>query len=227
MIKIAVSGARGRMGMRIIKFAEEDSDLRVVSKFDIGMDPAPEIARSDVLIEFTTPEATVEHAVIAGKLKKGIVVGTTGLSKDQIQSLEKIAKDIPVVFSPNMSVGVNLLFKLSEEASTTLPAEYRVSMIEAHHVHKKDAPSGTAKRLAEIIARNRGMKVGEIPVQSIREGEIIGDHSVIFDSDTESVELIHRAKSRDTFAIGAVKAAKFVYGKKKGLFAMNDVLGIR
>lgn len=226
MIKIAIAGSRGKMGKRIIGLAKKDKDVEVVSQFDIGVDPQPEIAKCDVLIEFTTPQATVEHTAIAGKLKKGVVIGTTALSEEDNGIIKKASKTIPVVMSPNMSVGVNLLFKLCRNGARILPSNYKVQMTEAHHVHKKDAPSGTAKKLAELISKERKGNAKDIPIESIREGEIVGDHKVIFDSETERIELLHSAKTRDTFAAGAIKAAKFLKGKKNGLYTMYDVLGI-
>ena len=226
MIKICVSGSHGKMGKRIIALAEKDKELKLVSKFDVGVDAEPEIAKCDVLVEFTAPQATAEHVRMARKLKKGIVIGTTGLSEEDNDLIKEAAKDIPIVISPNMSVGVNLLFKLCQDAARTLPKDYKVSIREAHHAHKKDSPSGTAKRLADVIASERKMLAGEIPIEAVRIGEVVGDHRVMFDSEVETVELFHSAKSRDTFAEGAVKAAKFLAGKKSGLYSMRDVLGI-
>lgn len=226
MIKVAVAGSNGRMGKRIINLTEKDKEIEVVSKFDIGVDPEPQIAKCDVLIEFTTPRATVEHTIIAEKLKKGAVIGTTALSQDDNNIIKKASANIPIVISPNMSVGVNLLFKLCQDAARILPIDYKVEVAEAHHVHKKDAPSGTAKRLAELISKERKEETSNIPIESIREGEIIGDHKVIFDSETEKIELLHSAKTRDTFAAGALAAVKFLKDKKNGLYTMCDVLGM-
>lgn len=227
MIKVAVAGSNGRMGKRIINIAEKDADIEVVSKFDIGVDPEPEITKCDALIEFTTPQATVEHLLIAERLKKGVVIGTTGLSSEENAVIEKASGNIPIVISPNMSVGVNLLFQLCRDAARILSRDYKVNMTEIHHVHKKDAPSGTAKRLAELISKERKEEPSSIPIKSERTGEVIGDHRVAFDSATESIELSHSAKTRDAFAAGAVAAAKFLKGKKSGLYSMRDVLRIK
>jgi 4-hydroxy-tetrahydrodipicolinate reductase len=227
MIKVAVAGSNGRMGKRIIALAEKDKDIELVSCFDMGVDPEPEMAKCDVLIEFTSAKATVEHTLIAKKLKKAVVIGTTALSAEDNSVIKKASSDIPIVLSPNMSVGVNTLFKISQDAARILPSSYKVTMTEAHHVHKKDAPSGTAKKLAELIIKERKIKPSNLPIESIREGEIIGDHKVIFDSETEKVELSHSAKTRDTFAAGAIQAAKFLKGRKQGLYTMQDVLGIK
>jgi 4-hydroxy-tetrahydrodipicolinate reductase len=227
MIKVAIAGSQGKMGKRIIDLAEKDKEIEVVSKFDIGVDPKAEIAKCEVLIEFTTPKATVEHTIIAEKLKKGAVIGTTALSSEDNEIIKRASLIIPIVMSPNMSVGVNLLFKLCQDAAAILPSGYEIKMTETHHVHKKDAPSGTAKKLAELISRERKADVANIPIESVREGEVVGDHRAVFDSPTEKIELSHNAKTRDTFAAGAVTAAKFLKDKKNGLYTMRDVLGIR
>ncbi len=224
MIKIAVSGSEGRMGRRIIALAGKDRDIEIVAKFDVGGDAEQEIRKCDVLIEFTTPQATVEHVRIAEKLNKAMVIGTTALSDEDIGIIKKASGKIPIVQSPNMSVGVNLLFKLAKDAARVLAPEYRIEMTETHHVHKKDAPSGTAKKLAEIVAKERGADASSVHIESKREGEVVGDHSLVFDSPTEKIELAHSAKSRDTFVAGAVTAAKFLKGKKAGLYTMQDVL---
>ncbi|MDD5680916.1 MAG: 4-hydroxy-tetrahydrodipicolinate reductase [Candidatus Omnitrophica bacterium] len=226
MIKITVAGSHGKMGKRIIALAEKAKDIKVVSQFDIGTEAEPEIKKCDVLIEFTTPQSTAEHVAIAQKLKKSMVIGTTGLSQEDNDAIKKAAKDIPIVIAPNMSVGVNLLFKLCQDAARTLPKEYKISIREVHHVHKKDSPSGTAKRLADVVASERKISAKEIPIEAIREGEVVGDHRVVFDSEAETVELFHSAKTRDALAEGAIKAAKFLADKKSGLYSMRDVLGI-
>ncbi|MBU4377337.1 MAG: 4-hydroxy-tetrahydrodipicolinate reductase [Candidatus Omnitrophica bacterium] len=226
MIKIAIAGSHGKMGKRIIALAEKDKAITVVSEFDVGTDAEREIAKCDILIDFTAPQATVEHVKTAEHLKKGIVIGTTGLSKEENEAIQRTSKNIPIVISPNMSVGVNLLFKLCQDTARTLSKDYKVSMREVHHIYKKDSPSGTAKRLADLVALEHKIPAAEIPIESIREGEVVGDHKVMFESDEEVIELFHSAKSRDTFAAGALKAAKFLAGKKSGLFSMRDVLGI-
>lgn len=226
MIKIVIAGSNGRMGKRIIALAENDKELDVVSKFDIGTDAESQIKKGDVIIEFTTPQATVEHTKIAKRLMKGMVIGTTGLSKEEVDTITEASENIPIVMAPNMSIGVNLLLKLCQDSARILPDDYKVTMTEAHHVHKKDAPSGTAKKLAELVSAERKKTTSKIPIKSIREGEIVGDHKVVFDSQTERIELFHSAKTRDTFAAGALKAAKFLSGKKKGLYTMRSVLGI-
>ncbi|MDD2654219.1 MAG: 4-hydroxy-tetrahydrodipicolinate reductase [Candidatus Omnitrophica bacterium] len=235
MIKLAVSGCAGKMGARIIDLALSDEDFRVVAAIEakghqaIGSkignikisDDLSVVNLADCLIEFTSPEATIEHLNACVKYRKSMVIGTTAMNDEQKKIIADSARNIAVVFSPNMSIGVNLLFKLAQEAASRIP-DYSVKIIEAHHVHKKDAPSGTAKQLAQVIKDSAGKDVSDI--QSIREGEIIGDHEVIFESQWDTIKLSHSAKTRDIFAKGALTAAKFLQGKKSGLFSMQDVL---
>ncbi|MDP3787063.1 MAG: 4-hydroxy-tetrahydrodipicolinate reductase [Candidatus Omnitrophota bacterium] len=237
MIRLAISGCAGKMGTRIFNLALDDKDLRPVigieqtaaarqclktDNFKVSDNP-DDIKEVDVLIEFTTPQATVEHLEYALKHNKAMVIGTTGLSEDQIGRIREASKNIPIVFSPNMSIGVNLLFKLVKESAEKLSKDYKVKIIEAHHIHKKDAPSGTAKKLAQIIKEASGREVSDI--KAIREGEIVGDHKVTFESPVDTIELSHSAKTRDIFAKGALVAAKFIAGKPPGLYDMQDVLG--
>ncbi|NQT06734.1 MAG: 4-hydroxy-tetrahydrodipicolinate reductase [Candidatus Omnitrophica bacterium] len=226
MIKVAVSGSNGRMGLRIKKLIEDDPGLELSGAFDINDDPGPIINGCDVLIDFTTPEATIKNIAIVKKAGKAIVIGTTGIDEKGLKHIKEAAKNIPVVFSPNMSVGVNLLFKLIEKASAVLDKTYRASISETHHIHKMDAPSGTAKRLKDIIVDTRNVAPGDIKVDSKRTGEVAGDHTIVFDGKEETLEITHHAKSRDVFAKGAVIAAKFIAKKRKGFFSMNEVLGI-
>ena len=238
MIKLAISGCLGRMGQRITDLAFTDKDFQVavlleradhpeghhlIHNLSINTDPSA-LKGADVLIEFTSPSATREHLENCLRYKVKMVVGTTGLSPDEIGQIRKASQKIPIVFSSNMSVGVNVLFKLTREAAPKLGEDYQVKIIEAHHVHKKDAPSGTAKTLAQIIEGASQRRVTDI--QSIREGEIIGDHKVIFESGVDTITISHQAKTRDIFAKGALVAAKFVAKKKKGLYSMQDVLDI-
>ena len=224
MIKICVSGSKGKKGSRVLELAKDDSEIEIAGQFDIDDDPAPLIEGCDCLIEFTTPKATVEHLVLCEKHKKAIVIGTTGLSDGEKEAIEKASRKIPIVCSPNMSVGVNLLFRMAYDAAKVFGAEYDVSIVEAHHVHKKDAPSGTAKELAHIVEKARAQKA--IPIESIREDEIVGEQTTTFDSPFDTVEITHSAKTRDIFAKGALKAAKWVAAKPTGLYTMKDVLNI-
>lgn len=237
MIKVAVCGYAGKMGARIAELAPGESGMRIIlgleakghtsvgSKCAYGevSDRLDDIRDADVLIDFTVPEAAMEHLGAAVKYKKAIVIGTTGFTEEQIKKIKEAAKKIPIVLSPNMSIGVNLLFRLVKEAAGKLSKDYGVTMIEAHHIHKKDAPSGTAKKLARIVKEASNREVSDI--KSIREGEIVGDHKVTFESPYDTIELSHSAKTRDIFAKGALAAAKFIAGKKPGLYDMQDVLG--
>lgn len=224
MIKICVSGSKGKMGSRIIALSRDDTKIKLVGEFDIGIDPEPFIKQCDCLIEFTTPQATIEHLVLCERHKKSMVIGTTGLSDSEKEKVKIASSKIPIVFSPNMSIGVNLLFKMVNVASRVLGSEYSIKIDEAHHIHKKDAPSGTAKELARII---KEIRVGvDIPINSIREDEIVGDHTITFESPLDTIKITHNAKTRDIFAKGALEAARFVVGKPPRLYTMQEVLGI-
>lgn len=224
MVKICVSGSKGKMGARLIALARDDKDLEVSGQFDMGDDAVQPIKASDCLIEFTTPQATLEHLSLCVKNKKAMVIGTTGLSDDEKEKVREASKKIPIVFSPNMSVGVNLLFKMVADASKALGNEYSIGIIEAHHVAKKDAPSGTAKELARIAREHK--KDIDIPIESVREGEVVGEHTITFESPYDVMEITHSAKSRDIFVKGALEAAKFIAGKEPGLYSMKQVLGL-
>jgi len=236
MVKIGVSGALGRMGKRIIHCARLHKEASVVFGLeykghpDLGntvegvpvTDDPEKITACQSLIEFTSPKATLDHLSFAVKYKKAMVIGTTGFSQQEREMIFKAGEIIPVVFSPNMSVGVNLVFRLLEEAAKVLQ-DYKVEMEEAHHIHKKDAPSGTAKKMAEII-NQQGFNLKYEDIRSLREGEIVGDHKVVFESDVDTVTISHSAKNRDIFAQGAVRAAVWAADKKPGLYSMADIL---
>lgn len=225
MIKICVSGSKGKMGSRIIALAKQDAQLQVSAEFDLGVNPQGLIKNSDCLIEFTTPAATIEHLAFCVQYRKAMVIGTTGLSEQEKKQIQQAARQIPIVYSANMSVAVNVLFKLVENAAAALGPDYRAQIKEAHHIHKKDAPSGTAKELARLINKARG-DAEEIPIESIREDEIVGDHTVTLESPWDTVELTHHAKTRDILAKGALSAAKFIVAKPAKLYTMQEVLGI-
>jgi len=236
MIKIGVSGARGRMGQRIIALAKKDSDLEVVlglervGHSEVGktidgvaiVDSVSQINNCDCLIDFSSPSATMEHLSSLTKFKKSAVIGTTGLDQAQQGKIKEASSQIPIVFSPNMSIGVNLLFRLLKDAAAVLGG-YNVEIKEAHHIHKKDAPSGTAKKIAQVI-NEQGFNIGTQDIKSIREDEIIGDHKVTFESDVDRIELSHSAKTRDIFAKGSLVAAKWIVNQAPGLYSMEDVL---
>ncbi len=265
-IKIIVCGAGGRMGGRIIACARSEPDLAIVGAVDrpghpdLGRDagelsgagkldclltdslPAV-IERGDVVIDFSAPEAAAENAACASAGGKSLVVGTTGISPEGEKQLRSAAAGIACVYSPNMSVGVNLLFRLVGETAEALGDAYDVEIVEVHHRLKKDAPSGTAKKIAEIAAGalhrdpaeasvyGREGLVGErtreeIGIHAVRAGDIVGEHTVIFSAPGERLELIHRAHSRDTFARGALRAARFAAAAGPGFYSMRDVLGI-
>ena len=247
-IKLVISGCCGRMGRSIATLALADSVFAIGAaleaaghesvghdygavlgqsvplKVPVVDDPRQAMSRGDVLVEFTVPAVTVEHLQLAQQLGKPMVIGTTGLSDAQLGTLQSAAKTIPIVFSPNMSVGVNVLFELAQAAALRLGAAFDVEVVESHHHQKKDAPSGTAKRLAEVLASARKQPSSSIPVHAVRAGDIVGDHTVIFAGPSERLELTHRAQSRDVFAQGALKAAQFVVRQRPGLYDMSHVL---
>jgi 4-hydroxy-tetrahydrodipicolinate reductase len=227
MIKIIVTGASGRMGTRIIALAAADKELKVVGKVDISDSLEKIISEGDVVIDFTLAEATIPNLKIAQKFKKAVVIGTTGHSAEQKKEIEKISKEIPVVFAPNMSVGVNVMWKVLAEAAKILGSAYDVKVSETHHIHKKDKPSGTALQIVHVLADALKIKENQIPVESLREGEVVGDHTTFFSGPGEVLEITHKASSRDPFALGAIRAAKWVAKKKPGLYTMTDVLGLK
>ncbi len=267
MTRLVIAGAAGRMGRMIVAACAGHEDARVTGALErrgnpaIGQDAGllaglgpsgvkvaadvdAALKDADVLIDFTSPEAAAEHAAVCAARGAAMVVGTTGLDETQKAALAKAAKKVPVVFSPNMSVGVNLLFKVLEDMARVLGPGYDVEIVEAHHNRKKDAPSGTAARMLEVVARgldldpgaaavygrrgNVGARPeGEIGIHAVRAGDIVGDHTVLFAGPAERIEVVHRAHSRETFARGAVRAALWIKGKAPGLYDMADVLGLR
>lgn len=226
------------MGRAIIEAAQADRDLTLAATLDIGDALAP-IAQADVLIDFTRPEGTLQHLEHC----KAAVIGTTGFSESQLKTIREKARRIPIVLSPNFAIGVNVVFRLAETAARALGDAYDVEIVEAHHRHKVDAPSGTALKLGEVIAKslNRSSEVfihgrkgdtGERPVKqigfhAIRGGDIVGEHTVIFAGSGERVEVTVRSQSRMTYAAGALRAAKWLQGRPAGLYDMSDVLGMK
>lgn len=235
MIKLGIAGVCGRMGRRIFELASKDKEFELNLALEkkgtpmIGRDlgklkissSADGLFLIDVLIDFTLPEATEANLDYVAKYKKALVLGTTGLSDAQVKKVEEISRIVPVVFSPNMAVGVNVLFTILPEIVKKLGPDYSVEIVEAHHKQKKDAPSGTAKRFGQILAEATKK---EIPIHAIRLGDIIGDHTVIFCGNSERIEIKHQAHTRDLFALGGLKAAKWVFNKPAGLYSMQDVL---
>jgi len=246
MTNIGIFGVCGKMGRRIASLAFKDDDVTVVAAVErpdhplLGKDLGEELgeetrgvkivhdvskieAKIDCMIDFTLPDPTLEH--IGSCLAEGtaMVIGTTGFDPTGEEKIQQAAKKIPKVFSPNMSVGVNVLFDIVARAARTLGGEFSIKVDETHHVHKKDSPSGTAKMIARVIKESCEK---DVPVEAFREGEVIGNHGIIFDSKFETMEIRHDAKSRDVFAAGALKAAKFVSGREADLYGMSDVLGL-
>jgi 4-hydroxy-tetrahydrodipicolinate reductase len=222
-VRVALIGARGRMGQTIVDLAKDDPKIDIVAQCDFGDTIDAAFKDCDVAIDFSNASALDEICRAASQHRKALVIGTTGHSSEQRQLIEKTAKSLPVVFASNFSVGVNALFALTQRAAEILRSEFAPQIVETHHTKKKDAPSGTAKTLGEILKETLG---NEIPIESIREGDVVGEHSVSFVGPGERLELTHRAGSREIFARGAVRAAEWVVGKSAGLYSMQDVLGI-
>jgi 4-hydroxy-tetrahydrodipicolinate reductase len=216
------------MGQAIIKAVEQADGAELGAALDRTNSHQLDqhLHDSDVVIDFTAPDASVLHAKLAARIGKAIVIGTTGLSDGQMTTLQEAARSIPIVYSPNTSVGVNLFWHTAQALAATCGDAYTVTIDETHHVHKKDAPSGTAKRLHSVVAEASGRKATDITVTSQREGEVIGDHAITFESDGDTITIAHHAKSRAIFAEGAVRAAMWVVGKPVGLYGMGDVLGL-
>ncbi|MCG2713408.1 MAG: 4-hydroxy-tetrahydrodipicolinate reductase [Candidatus Omnitrophica bacterium] len=238
MIKLGIAGACGKMGRRIYELAAQDKELEVGLALEKKGTPliGKELGRLkvssnpdglflvDVLVDFTLPEAVDEHLDYVAKYKKALVLGTTGLTDAQVNKVSEVSRVVPIVYSPNMSIGVNVLFSVLPEIAKKLGPDYSVEIVEAHHKAKKDAPSGTAKKLAEII---KNVTKKDLAIHSIRLGDIFGDHTVIFCGNSERIEVKHQAHSRDLFAVGALKAVKWIVGKPAGLYSMQDVLSNR
>ena len=244
MTRIIIAGAKGRMGQALAHCAQAVPGLAVAGQFDLGQDLRAFIADGDVVLDFTFHESTVPMARICAEHKKAMVIGTTGHSETERKELTELSSQIPLVWSANFSTGVNVLFWLTGKAAEILGPEFDVEIVEMHHRFKKDAPSGTAKTLAQIVAQARRQPpaglvrhgreglVGErarleIGMHSLRGGDVVGDHTVVFASAGERLELTHRASSRETLASGALRAAQWVVGKKPGHYDMQDVLGLR
>jgi 4-hydroxy-tetrahydrodipicolinate reductase len=235
MIKLGVAGVCGKMGRRIFELAHYDKAFEITLALErrgipeigkelgkIKISSSPDgLFLVDVFVDFTSPEASEINLDYVARYKKALVLGTTGLNDSQIKKVEEVSKFVPVVFSPNMSIGVNVLFGILPEIAKRLGPDYNIEIVEAHHRAKKDAPSGTAKRMAQVITE---VTKKEIPVHSIRLGDIIGDHTVIFCGNSERIEIKHQAHTRDLFALGAIKAAKWIADKPAGLYSMQDVL---
>ncbi|RJP60870.1 MAG: 4-hydroxy-tetrahydrodipicolinate reductase [Candidatus Auribacter fodinae] len=268
MIKLAVCGAAGRMGQHILAHAVKDKEsFQVVGAVEYKGHPLtgtklrdinPEISldvqitdslkqvinAADVVIDFTTPESSLSNAQTCHAAGKVIVIGTTGFTPDQLDEIIKYTGKIAIVLAPNMSVGVNLLFKLADIVASVLDDDYDCEIVELHHRFKKDSPSGTAARLAEIIAKARAVSLedkgvygrkgivgergkGDIGVHAVRLGNVVGEHTVSFANLGERIELTHKAQSRETFALGSLRAARFAVKASPGMYDMQDVLHLR
>jgi 4-hydroxy-tetrahydrodipicolinate reductase len=266
MQNIAIAGSSGRMGRALIEAVAQSGDFRLKAALEradspflgkdagelfgapcgigISADLDRVLPGCDVLVDFTRPEATLQHLDLCRRLGIRMVIGTTGFSADQKERFVEASGSISMVIAPNMSVGVNLTFKLLELAAKVLDDGYDIEIVEAHHRHKVDAPSGTALRMGEVVAAALGRDLAECAVYgregvtgerkastigfaTVRGGDIVGDHTVMFAGTGERVEITHKASSRATFAQGALRAARFLSSRKNGLFDMQDVLGLR
>jgi len=223
MINIVITGYKGRMGGHIAKLVDEASDMTLAGGADIDAPLKDIIEKADVVIDFTQASAAPENAELAAEMGKPIVIGTTGLTDEQLARVKKASERIPVIHAPNMSLGVNVLFHMINTAASTLGEEFKIEINETHHTKKLDSPSGTAKRMQEVASAG-GRTVN---VHAFREGDVVGDHSISFDGPEEILEIKHHAKTRKLFARGAVTAARWIVGKKPGLYDMSDVLGLR
>jgi 4-hydroxy-tetrahydrodipicolinate reductase len=225
-VRIALIGSAGRMGRTIADCARTGSNIEIVAHCDQGDDIVAGIKKSDVVIDFSLADSIGDVCQAALSHRKPLVIGTTGHSDPQKAIIQDAAKSLAIVFASNFSVGVNALFALTAKAAQILGDDFNLEIIETHHAGKKDAPSGTAKTLAQVL-KKVGKTEKQIPIQSIREGDVVGDHTVIFDGKGERLELVHRAKSRETFAKGALRAAEWIMGQPPGLYSMQDVLGLK
>jgi 4-hydroxy-tetrahydrodipicolinate reductase len=244
MTKIIITGSKGRMGRALLASAGQDAALQVVGEIDQGDDLRSVIAQTDVVIDFSSHSATPDIAALCAQHRKGLVVGTTGHSDSAKSRIVGFKSQIPIVLSSNFSMGVNTLFWLTRKAAEILGPAYDLEITEMHHRLKRDAPSGTAKTLAEILAEVRKQQlekvarhgrtgivgertVEEIGIHSIRGGDVVGDHTVMFAAPGERLELTHKASNRETFANGALRGAPWVVRQVPGLYDMQDVLGLK
>jgi 4-hydroxy-tetrahydrodipicolinate reductase len=242
--RVVIVGAKGRMGEALVRLAKADPRLELAAAVDKGDDIAKAIASGDAVIEFAHHAATEDVAKLVADAGKALVIGTTGHTAEERAKIATFAHRLPIVWAPNFSVGVNLLFYLTRLAAETLGGAFDEEVIEMHHHHKLDSPSGTARRLGEILAKaaggtydelvrhGRAGDVGarsktEIGMHALRGGDVVGDHTVVFAGAGERVELSHKASSRDTFASGALRAAAWVKTQTPGLYSMQDVLNLR
>ena len=244
MTKVIITGSKGRMGQALVACAENFRELEIAGQVDQGDDLRSVIAGGDVVIDFSSHTATPGIVELCARHKKAVVIGTTGHSESEQSAIRNLKSAIPMVWASNFSTGVNTLFWLTRKAAEILGPAFDLEIIEMHHRLKKDAPSGTARTLVEILAEVRKLQPGqaarhgregitgertgsEIGIHSIRGGDVVGDHTVIFANAGERLELTHKASSRDTFAHGALRAALWVVKQKPGVYDMQDVLGLK
>ena len=224
MIRVAIAGA-GRMGQAIAAGLEKQDDMELVGLWGRGDDLASLVVAADVVIDFSLPDGTEQVLAAVERLGKPLVCGVSGLSDAQMAALDHAAASVAVVYDRNMSLGVAVLEHSVREAARSLGADFAVEITEVHHVHKKDAPSGTALKLGEAVAQARGEQgTGSVKFQSERRGEVPGDHDVVMRSPTETLTFAHSVTTRQVFADGAIRAARWVVGKPAGRFLMRDVL---
>jgi 4-hydroxy-tetrahydrodipicolinate reductase len=243
MTRLLVQGASGRLGQIIVQLAQKSGDWEVAAA-KRGASLEPLIKSAEVSIDVSVPAAAVQLAALSARHHRPVVIGTTGHSPAELQAIEEASKNCPILIAPNFSVGVNLLFWLTRQTANVLGEGFDCEVIEMHHKLKKDAPSGTAKRIGEILAQARSTtyeeaarhgRVGlvgerasqEIGVHAVRGGSIVGEHTVLFAGEGERIELIHRAASRDTFAHGALRAARWLVSQPSGNYDMQDLLGLK
>lgn len=262
-----MAGAGGRMGARIIQLIKESGDMIVAGAFEQAGHPAvgqdlgeylglgkmelpiaaglnEVLDQGEVIIDFTFHTASMEHLRLAAERKKPLVIGSTGFTKEEMDEVRRLSESVPLVLAPNMSVGVNVLFKVVKDVALALGQDFDIEILEVHHKMKKDAPSGTAMKLAQVLAQARSQNLDEVAVyerkgiigerkpqeigiQTFRAGDIIGEHTVLFGGMGERIEITHRAHSRDTFARGALRAARWIIDQPSGLYDMQDVLGLK
>ena len=244
MTKVIINGSKGRMGAALFTCAERINGIKIVAQVDQGEDIRPLLPECDVVIDFSYHAATAPLAAYCAKHKKALVIGTTGHTDAEKSQIRTCKNDIPMVWASNYSTGVNTLFWLTRKAAEILGPNFDLEVVEMHHRHKKDSPSGTATTLLEILADARKLQlkkalrhgreglVGErtnteIGIHAVRGGDVVGDHTVIFAADGERVELTHKASSRETFANGALRAAIWVAKREPGIYDMQDVLGLK
>jgi 4-hydroxy-tetrahydrodipicolinate reductase len=244
MTKVIITGSKGRMGRMLLACAAQQVELQVVGQIDQGDDLKAVIDRGDVVIDFSSHNATAGIAALCAQHHKAMVIGTTGHSSEDRSQFTRLSTQIPMVLASNFSTGVNTLFWLARKAAEILGPGFDLEIVEMHHRLKRDAPSGTAQTLAEILAEVRRQQLDEVArhgrsgivgqrtleeigIHSVRGGDVVGDHTVIFAGLGERVELTHKASSRETFANGALRAAQWVTKQKPGLYDMQDVLGLK